>query len=684
MYPFFKYFRNLSGICGIFGLTLFMVLGLPSFCLAAERNPLLLEGKSTLYQRVLIRPAAVSFDSIQSLGDYSRATKLVPFSVYYVYEKLEENGQFYYLCGTGTKGEDLVWIEEDFVAQLNQSMVAVLAERAGRGQILFFKENHLPSLLNIANSAGIGENLDRLSDEFQTYLASKEKPPEDFPLEAAEPSLASGAIVEERFYIMPIFENVYSEEDENLQYLRVGSIDPGESDAMVDTLSEDLEPPKIGIVFVIDTTKSMGPYIEACREISQAIYDLILQTDNADNIFLAFVAFRSSVEASPDIEYTTKVISDFTGVRDRDSFAKALSEVKATEVSTHSFNEDSLAGLNTAINDLNWEPLNGGILILLTDAGPLTARDGYRSSDDTPFSVHERAAKRYREKDIKIIPIHLKTPEGARSGNHTQAQKAYQELAFTVEGKPSYLPIDLKNPADGPRIFSTMTQEFVKRMNLALTGVTPQTDDENLNNEDCGLMCDSNRFADLIGLSLRLDYLGRHNETSGPILISSWISDKDLRSYESDDPVPIPAVEAAVLMTRQQLSTLYDTVKAIVDGARNSLDSDASLNFFSALKSATSRVVRDPSEFVASPDTPLSEMIIASEFLEGLPYKSRIMTFSEQAWNNMMPVDREGLINELEGKLDSYRIYENDDANWGKFATDTLDHLYRVPLVSLP
>jgi serine/threonine-protein kinase PpkA len=663
-----------------------MILGLASFCFAEERVPLLIEGKKTLYQRVLIRPAAVSFDSVKSLGDYSRATKLVQFSVYYVYEKLEENGKFFYLCGLGTKGENLVWIEEDSVAQLNQSMVAVLAERAGRNQILFFKEDHLSTLLDISASSGIGENLDRLASEFQTYLVNKEMAPPNFPLAGAEPSAASGAIVEEKFYIMPIFENVRSEYSDDLQYLRVGTIDPGESDAMVDTLQEEEQPPKIGVVFVIDTTKSMGPYIEACRVISRSIYDMILKDKNVDNISLAFVAFRSSVEARPEIEYTTKVISDFTSAQDRNSFDKSLSQVTATEVSTHSFNEDSFAGLNTAINDLNWEPLNGGVLILLTDAGPLTARDGHLSSDDTPFSIHERAAKRYKGKEIKIIPIHLKTREGAQSGNHSYAQKSYQALAFTVEGKPSYLAINIKNPEDGPKIFANMTQEIVKRMNAALSGVTPNDEDNSSNNqnENDDLVNRAGDIGELIGLSFRLDYLGRQNDTSGPILISSWISDMDLRSFESDDPVPIPAVEAAVLMTRQQLSTLYDTVKAIVDGAQNSLDSDASLNFFTALKSATSRVVRDPSEFVASPDTPLAEMIIASEFLEGLPYKSRIMTFSEQAWNNMMPVDKEGLINELVGKLDSYRTYENDKPNWLEFAPDSLDHLYRVPLSALP
>lgn len=42
-------------------------------------------------------------------------------------------------------------------------------------------------------------------------------------------------------------------------------------------------------------------------------------------------------------------------------------------VSSHDFNEDSLAGIYTAIDSLNWGPYSTRLILLVTDAGPCAA-----------------------------------------------------------------------------------------------------------------------------------------------------------------------------------------------------------------------------------------------------------------------------------------------------------------------
>ena len=55
-----------------------------------------------------------------------------------------------------------------------------------------------------------------------------------------------------------------------------------------------------GIVFIIDTTKSMKPYIDQTREIIRTVYDRLQKSPAKDKVAIAVVAFRSNVEKRPD------------------------------------------------------------------------------------------------------------------------------------------------------------------------------------------------------------------------------------------------------------------------------------------------------------------------------------------------------------------------------------------------
>ncbi len=101
---------------------------------------------------------------------------------------------------------------------------------------------------------------------------------------------------------------------------------------------------------------SRKPYIERTREAVRKIYDAIETSGLSDKVAFGLVAFRSKVEKTPGVEYVSKVASDLKDGRQRGAFEAALADTREVEVSTHSFNEDGLAGLKMALEALNWKP----------------------------------------------------------------------------------------------------------------------------------------------------------------------------------------------------------------------------------------------------------------------------------------------------------------------------------------
>jgi hypothetical protein len=190
-----------------------------------------------------------------------------------------------------------------------------------------------------------------------------------------------------------------------------------------------------------------------------------------------------------------------------------------------------------------------------------------------------------------------------------------------------------------------------------------------------------------IGLSIRLNYLGSINQITAPQVVKSWIADKDLASLaggEGQTAKEVPTVEVAVLLTKNQLSSLSGQLKIIMEEADKALDSQ-SRDFFQSILSASAQVANDPQAFQLKPETKLGDLGVMGEFLEDLPYKSVIMGKTEQDWYNMSYIEQDNFIRVIKSKVLLYGSYDVDTENWAKFdSTNSGDWLYRVPLTALP
>ena len=80
-----------------------------------------------------------------------------------------------------------------------------------------------------------------------------------------------------------------------------------------------------------------------------------------------------------------------------------------------------------------------------------------------------------------------------------------------------------------------------------------------------------------------------------------------------------------------------------------------------------------------------SQPYIVMEYLDGLPYRSKALSMSQDLWLSLSVAEQEDFIDELESKIRLYETFHNDMANWVRFGNaEPGDALYRVPLSTLP
>jgi serine/threonine-protein kinase PpkA len=633
---------------------------------AQQCKPLLIPNKRTLFQRVISHPGANLYVSADESSPLVQ-TRVKPFTVFYVYERTSVDNTEWLKVGPSSNCNVSGWISGAFVSEWRQSLTLIFTERSGREPVLFF--NNLDSLEQVAGSASPGERANQLTSKFIDIKSGRLTRSDDFSIVAMEPQ--KEAVSRQRFYLMPIFQTV--ELFEGVKFLEVASIDPGSWE-----LPGDSEL-RTAIVFVIDTTISMKPYIERTREAVRRIYDAIEEAGSLESVAFGLVAFRSSTEKTPAIEYVTKVISDLRDGNQRVAFEQALDGTAEAKVSTHSFNEDALAGLKTAIEELNWESYQSRLIFLITDAGAIRNDDPFSTTGMNEPEIADIAAAH----GIKIFVLHIKTPLGKRLKNFHYAETQYR--ALTGQSDPTvgdlYVPIDASKTAVGVKTFGRVVEgvagQMVELVRSTSAGRRLQMPDRQFSDSN-DVVANAKHKAAVLGYSMQLDYLGKRGDIQAPQVITSWVSDMDLTQPD------IPSFSVTVLLTKNQLSDLHQRLKIVLDQAQRTKRTGAR-DFFQGILSAAAQISRDPFLFSRKPHQNLGQLGLIGEFLDDLPYRSSIMRLTEEDWYRMSVGEQQALVDDLKSKIKRYQQYHDDVDNWVSFgATAPGDMVYRVPLSMMP
>ncbi|MDR0828132.1 MAG: VWA domain-containing protein [Desulfovibrio sp.] len=643
---------------------------------AQERQPLLQDGKKTLYQRVVTHPGAVLL-SAPAPDAAVIQDRVKTFSVFYVFA-----GEKGYLEVGPSSSAARGWIRESDATFWPQAITMLFTERSNRNPALFFRDSK--SLEDLCAAGDMRGLLQSMEKQMAADLSGKPAPA-DFPIIAAEPADAEGAVSADRFYLMPVKNMV--DPFVGTKFLEVASIDPAQgaiSPAQEEEKAAPTARPRVGVAFVIDSTISMRFYIEASLNVIRSAFDNIAKQSLGEDVGFAVVAFRNNIAERPGLEYLTKKICDFTALGDRKKLENALSRVREANVSSHAYDEDSMSGLKAAIDDLDWEGYNARVIVLITDAGPLRPGDPLAQTPLLPNEMRDYA----RAKNIWLTVCHILSPRG--EADHEYAAAAYKDLARISDQASSYMPINAPDGASGAENFRRTAEQLaaglIKVIRDAGSGeIAVRPVERPVEGQDEGVISvetQARRLGESIGYAAYLDFLGKMRGNRSPQVVNAWIADMDLIRLAEGQYAPV--LEAAVLVTKNQLSDLQRTLQIIVNNAERTKKTDAR-DFFQSILAASAQTARDPAALSPGLGGNLMETGVLGELLEGLPYKSDIMLLREDDWYRMSIGEQTFFINRLKSRISRYEEYDRDVSAWESFgAPNSGDWVCRVPLGQLP
>ena len=646
--------------------------------------PLLIPGKQALYQRVLSVPGA----RLHAEPGQDAAETAVPFTAFYVYERSNRADGEWLKVGTDRHDGTVGWMPAADTIAWNQGLTVAFRDPAGRDRALLYRD---------------AESARKLSDESQlgTYrrlyeAAAAGTQPADSPVVAIQPP---GELdIRKDFYLVPILqhEDLYLG-SERARLLQVSSVPlrqveeatpaapraSARTAASAPVRSDDaLTDYRAGLVFAIDSTLSMDPYIERTREAVRKIYDALGDAGILGNVNFGLVAFRDSPRAVPELEYLTRTYVDLEQGRNPGTFLRRVDDLSAATFSSRDFIEDSYAGVKQALDDMDWEGHAARYLVLITDAGPRNAGDPLSSTGLDAETLSRMA----RQQGVAIFVLHLLTE--ATQSDHAYAAEQYRELARFPGIGSLYYAVPTGDVREFGHVLDTLAGQIAMQVQMAAASqpLPAETDRP----ETITQAPANPRLAELqdkvarLGYALQMEYLQRSEGGKVPNVFDAWLLDRDIR-----DP-RLRTLDVQVLLTRDQLSDLHDILKNVLLTAEEGLLSPQ--NFLNELKSLAATIARDPDQLGATTATTagsgnsLADLGFMREYIEDLPYTGEVMNLSLEDWETWPAREQIDFLHRLEDKISYYRALHDNTDLWVSLDGGAVDgdSVFPVALEMLP
>lgn len=646
-----------------------LIIGFSLTCLplvTSALEPLKQAGKTTLYQRVLSTPTC---ELKKNIND-AKGQSVPAFSRYYVYERKNENNQEWLNVGPDSYGNTVGWVNNSCAVEWNMQLTLVFTNPVDRDPLLFFKDK--ASLSSIVDA----DNPETLLKPIRDALKENKAVPQILAQEPKE-----FVDFKNNFYLLPILqgEEVMNGQGFYERILEVASVSKQQavvksnnkpSTSSSDDNTNQVAPFKAAIVFVIDSTISMDPYISRTKEAVERVYQRIEKEQLQDQVKFGLVSFRSSLKASDKLEFVSKIFVDPNQVKNKEEFKKLSASLKQATVSTTYFAEDSYAGVAQALNDINWNNFGARYMILITDASAIPGDDKLSSTGMDAAQLRLEA----QHKGVAIYALHLKTPSGEK--DHQVAEKQYSDLTYNdFIHKSLYYPVNAGDVNEFGKKVDSLAQALSEQVKLAYKGESSVGNALNAKDDN-----DSNMLKDalLLGKAMQLAYLGDTNGTKAPSVFKAWIADKDFVKPT------IPTAEPRILLTKSQLSDLSDIVTKIANAANDGLISADDM--FSQLRSVAAAMGQDPSKLKSDSVTKIADLGLLGEYLDNIPYKSDVTSLDQETWKSMSGIEQEKFIRNLNSKVRYYQKCNADVDRWISLSegSDPRENVYPIPLEMLP
>ncbi|MBK1646496.1 hypothetical protein CKO25_17960 [Thiocapsa imhoffii] len=657
----------------------------------------------------------------------------------------------WYRVGNSPDSEPVGWMRAADVLEWRQALVVSYSHPGegadARSRVLMFdNEGQLKEMVEAQDrTARFSAAYDELVQQrVPSGIVSKE--PERF------------VDITERFYMLPIvdYETVMIDGDE-ARFLQLAAAVPGER-SQTDTLDNpefrqqvtatagalsDVEAVKnlgVDLVFVMDMTGSMQPYLDRTKE---AIAALARQTSAAAGTRMRFglVGYRDDIKTIPELEYVSKnftptlvAAEELVGILDTDA--------KAATVGAGDYQEEVFAGMKTALSSA-WTDSALRLIVLVGDASshPVGHPQNTTGLDEKALNIMANDAQ------VHVMALHLM--EDRAVSDHALARKQFATLSKVrgSTGEPALIGIDVDDKEEFEGAVKSATDrvmaliEEIERVAETSAPAAIGSDSFGVNIEPVpvGQIEGGESGAVLSGVSLMeeslmdvvpvqeepvtlqdlqtpvmvapepspvvvvpveptpaaapMDPSAKAGETMQKLIDTALVEylgkgqtpPRDLLVWAFDrDPLnpATPALEVRVLLTKAQLSDLVtklDLISMALDKAELT-----QMAFFDALSSVSAGTVKNP-EQIKNADK-LQRAGLLDAFIESLPYKSEILSLSNEMYAAMTPSERAALQSGLEAKLMLYRAVNEDVDGWVQLneGDADLDKVYPLHLDALP
>jgi len=593
------------------------------------------------------------------------------------------NPKGWYQVGTMVK-DPMGWMQAKDILEWKQSLV-VSYTHPGTGDdrrqsVLMFKTKE--------DLSAVVESDESTSKVGEIYVGLNAQPM-SVPDSVISREPARFVNIEEKFYMLPVidFEKLDLFDDE-ARYLQIAAAIPnsradegnsdtlqnkefaelaGTADTTAGTQASELS---FDIKFVMDMTGSMQPYIESTKNAIQKVAELVHQKNADAKVNYGLIGYRDDTKVIPELKFVAKNFTE--QLVDADGFVKVISTAKAAETGSKDYQEEVFAGVKEAINS-QWNENSVKIIILVGDASSHQVGHPQNTSGLDAQQVRELA----NAKKISIISVHLK--EKQAQPDHALAQAQFTQLG-TNSGMNAAAYMDVSTDdqnAFGEAVksiageLSTIIAE-VRQGNIASIKNAPAAN-TTASAQNAGQK--GKQIAQSVAAAALVDYLG--SAANPPRDITAWVMDRDLTSPD------IRSLDVRVLLKRRELNDLIQALESVLKAVKRS--ELTQMAFFDALQGVVTQSTKG-NQITMSGAQKLADSGLMPDWINSLPYKSAILKMSNDMFAELTADERAALEYEIEGKLELYRIINENNDLWGKLddRDANIDHVYPLSLSALP
>ena len=632
----------------------------------AAREPLMQDGTTSIPQRILTHPGATV---VETPGADAAVEEPTPFTLCYVFERQEHDGATWVLVGANRDGDVSGWLPADQTVDWRQTMVLSFTSPADRSPVLFFdtRENMITFVEH--------ESLPTLAPDY-VEAARAGQPPEGSGVVAVEP--AEAIDFSERFYLLPILnaEQVHlSASMRRSKIFEIASIPLDEAESAPDQSGE----PRVGVVFVIDTTMSMQPYIDRTRAAVSRVIAELEGSSFGDRVSFGLVGFR---DATGGLAYAAQLYAPLDASFDASAFLRAMDGMQAATEATRGFNEDGLAGIMTALELDAWKDFDAKFIIYIGDSG--VREYGGDGGSVTGLSA-ARVNAIARDDGVGIVPILLKTPNGR--AYHALAEGQLRQLAFVRDdwAQPFYT-VDGGTPDAFAPVIDDVARRLVAQVETSSATSGPSASAVSNPGLDC---TDPDNVIDCMGYAMRLAWLGREQGSQAPRVLRAWVPQIAL-----DDPINGSSFDVNILLTRDQVNNLYARLGLVINAADRLMGEDPAL-LFDVLSTVIAEASNDPTTLQGLDPTQAIEIDLESlpnlgallgEHFGHLPFQTPLMGISRDEWQSMDGGERDRVLTDVRSAGQMLKHYYEQADRWIPLHPEASDgeRVYPLPFEVLP